>query len=73
MAMAPDGRVLYVRVGASGVQPVDPVTSTVGALIPTGAGAYDVEFAPGGAIAWIVDTNTDDVRTGSGSPTGSGT
>jgi hypothetical protein len=34
----------------------------VGALIPTGAGAYDVEFAPGGAIAWVVDTNTNDVR-----------
>ena len=62
MAMAPDGHVLYVTVGTGGVLPVDPVTGAVGVLVPTGAGAYDVEFAPGGATAWVVDTNTNDVR-----------
>ena len=62
MAMAPDGHVLFVTVATGGVLPVDPATGTVGALIPTGAGAYDVEFGPGGSTAWVVDTNTNDVR-----------
>jgi DNA-binding beta-propeller fold protein YncE len=43
------------------VLPVDPATGAVGALIPTGAGAYDVEFAPDGRTAWVVDTGANDV------------
>jgi predicted alpha-1,2-mannosidase len=62
LATAPDGHVLYVTVGTGGVLPVDPATGTVGALIPTGAGAYDVEFSTDGATAWVVDTNANDVR-----------
>ncbi len=62
MAMAPDGHVLYVTVASGGVLPVDPASGTVGPLIPTGAGTYDVEFAPGGSTAWVVDTNANDVR-----------
>ncbi|HEU4424751.1 MAG TPA: GH92 family glycosyl hydrolase, partial [Pilimelia sp.] len=62
LAMAPDGHVLYVTVGTGGVLPVDPATGTVGAFIPTGAGAYDVEFGPDGSVAWVVDTGSNDVR-----------
>ncbi len=62
LAMAPDGHVLYVTVAADGVLPVDPATGSVGALIPTGPGAYDVEFTADGATAWVVDTEADDVR-----------
>ncbi|MDT4987993.1 MAG: hypothetical protein QOI74_2087 [Micromonosporaceae bacterium] len=62
MAMAPDGGLLYVTVAGGGVVPVDPVAGTVGALIPTGAGAYDVEFTADGATAWVVDTGSNDVR-----------
>jgi predicted alpha-1,2-mannosidase len=62
LAMAPDGHVLYVTVGTGGVLPVDPATGTAGAFIPTGAGAYDVEFAPDGTVAWVVDTGSNDVR-----------
>jgi predicted alpha-1,2-mannosidase len=62
LAMAPDGHVLYMTVASGGVLPVDPATGTVGALIATGAGTYDVEFAPDGSTAWVVDTNANDVR-----------
>ena len=62
MAMAPDGHVLYVTVASGGVLPVDTATGTVGALIATGAGAYDVEFSADGATAWVVDTGANDVR-----------
>jgi predicted alpha-1,2-mannosidase len=62
MAMAPDGHLLLVSVASGGVVPVDPATGAVGALIPTGAGAYDVEFTPDGATAWVVDTGSNDIR-----------
>jgi YVTN family beta-propeller protein len=62
MAMAPDGHVLYVTAASGGVLPVDPATGSVGAPIPTGAGAYDVEFSADGATAWVVDTGSNDVR-----------
>jgi DNA-binding beta-propeller fold protein YncE len=60
--MAPDGHVLYVTVGAGGILPVEVATGTVGALIPTGAGAYDVEFTADGVSAWVVDSGSNDVR-----------
>jgi YVTN family beta-propeller protein len=62
LGIAPDGHVVYVAVGTGGVLPVDPATGAVGALIATGSGAYAVTFSSNGALAWVVDSNTNDVR-----------
>jgi predicted alpha-1,2-mannosidase len=62
LGIAPDGHVLYVAVGTGGVLSVDPLTGTVGSLIATGSGAYAVSFNTGGALAWVVDSNTNDIR-----------
>lgn len=62
MAMAPDGHVLYVTTTSGGVLPVDTATGTAGALVATGAGAYDVEFSADGSTAWVVDTAANDIR-----------
>ncbi len=48
--------------GAGGVTPINITTVTAGPLIPTGSGAYAVGFTPDGTIAWVVDTNINDVR-----------
>ena len=47
--------------GAGGVTPITAATASAGPLIPTGSGAYAVGFSPDGGVAWVVDTNTNDV------------
>jgi len=61
LAAVPGRHLVYVTVGSGGVVPVDTATFTVGALIPTGAGAYGVAVAADGT-AWVVHSNGNDVR-----------
>lgn len=48
IAITPDGRTAYVaQSGVGGVSPIDLASSSVGALVPTGANAFAVAIVPG--------------------------
>ncbi|HEY0807437.1 MAG TPA: GH92 family glycosyl hydrolase, partial [Pseudonocardiaceae bacterium] len=62
LAITPSGTTLYATTANGGILPVTTSTNAVGTLIPTGAGAYAAAITADGTMAWVVDSNANDIR-----------
>ncbi|GGZ92152.1 hypothetical protein GCM10010371_59880 [Streptomyces subrutilus] len=62
IAVAPDGKALYVAAAGTGIDVVDTATLEVSATIAQAGGSSDVAVSPDGSFLYVVPGNSTEVR-----------